>query len=430
VTHRTNPAIHDGEPSADATPITRLWNRDFLLLWQGQVVSSLGDVIYVIALGFWILGVTGSTALMGSLMAASTLPRVLVSPVAGVVVDRADRRRLLILTDGIRGLAVVGVAIAAFAGTLHVWMVFVAAIVIGTCGAFFGPAVSAAFPDIVPKDQLVRANSVFSLIYTASGLVGNSAGGFLYQLVGAPLLFCFNGLSYLFSSFLLVFTRIPPAARGVPRGRFFSEMREGFTFGWKNEGLRWLIVSASFLNFFATMGIVLVLPLFQASGELGAGRYGIVMAAFSGGLVAGFSLAAALKIPPAERFAVFFAGAMGMSVCMILFPMARSFWVMPPLMVVAGCANALLNTFISVSVQLAVPAEMRGKVFSFMGALSLGLTPVAMALGGILAEFLAVRPLISGCFAVVLLLFLPLASRRSFREFVRGEPFRPAGARG
>lgn len=425
-----NPSIRDGVPSATATPVTRLWNRDFFLLWQGQVVSSLGDVIYAIVLGFWILNVTGSTALMGSLMAASTLPRILVSPFAGVVVDRADRRRLLILTDAVRGAAVVGVAIAAFTGTLQVWMVFVAAVVIGTCGAFFGPAVSAAFPDIVPKDQLVRANSVFSLIYTASGLVGNSVGGFLYQLIGAPVLFCFNGVSYLFSSFLLVFTRIPAAAWEAARGRFFSEMREGFAFGWRNEGLRWLIVSASFLNFFATMGIVLVLPLFQETVDLGAGRYGIAMAAFSAGLFLGFSLAAALKIPPAERFAVFFAGAMAMSVCMILFPLARSFWVMPPFMVLAGCANALVNTFISVSVQLAVPAEMRGKVFSFMGALSLGLTPMAMALGGVLAEFVPLRPLISGCFAVVLLLFLPLASVRSFRDLVRGEPIPVAAARG
>jgi len=76
-------------PPVTARP--RLWNRNFLLLWQGQLVSSLGDTVYAIALGFWILAVTGSTALMGTLMAASTLPRVLVGPLAGVVVDRRDR---------------------------------------------------------------------------------------------------------------------------------------------------------------------------------------------------------------------------------------------------------------------------------------------------------------------------------------------------
>ena len=75
--------------------MNRLWNRGFLLLWQGQLVSSLGDVIYEIALGFWILAVTGSTAMMGSLMAASALPRILVAPFAGVLVDRSERKWLL-----------------------------------------------------------------------------------------------------------------------------------------------------------------------------------------------------------------------------------------------------------------------------------------------------------------------------------------------
>jgi MFS family permease len=93
-------------PQRPVAPVpTRLWNRNFLLLWQGQIVSSLGDVTHSIALGFWILAVTGSTALMGSLMAASTVPRILVAPFAGVLVDRIDRRRLLIWMDTIRGIA-------------------------------------------------------------------------------------------------------------------------------------------------------------------------------------------------------------------------------------------------------------------------------------------------------------------------------------
>lgn len=116
-----------GPPAA--TP--RLWNRAFVLLWQGQLVSSLGNVVYEIALGFWILATTGSTALMGTLMAASTLPRILVGPLGGVVVDRNDRKWLLVATDAIRGIFVVLVGIAAFAGVLHVWMVFVAGIIMG-----------------------------------------------------------------------------------------------------------------------------------------------------------------------------------------------------------------------------------------------------------------------------------------------------------
>ncbi|EOC99754.1 MFS transporter [Caldisalinibacter kiritimatiensis] len=82
-----------GEHLADLKE--RLWTKDFFLLWQGQLVSALGDVVYSIALGFWVLKVTGSTALMGTLMAASVLPRVIISPFAGVFVDRSDRKKVL-----------------------------------------------------------------------------------------------------------------------------------------------------------------------------------------------------------------------------------------------------------------------------------------------------------------------------------------------
>jgi MFS family permease len=74
----------------------RLWTSGFVILWQSQLVSTVGDAIYGIALGFWVLSATGSTALMGALMAASTLPGVLIAPVAGVLIDRTAKKRLLI----------------------------------------------------------------------------------------------------------------------------------------------------------------------------------------------------------------------------------------------------------------------------------------------------------------------------------------------
>ena len=126
-----------------------------MLLWQGQFVSALGDVVYEIALGFWVLVVTGSTALMGTLFAASTVPRVLLSPFAGVVVDRTDRKRLLVAMDLIRGIFVVVVAIAAFTGNAQAWMVFIVGIANGICAAFFNPAISSVIPDIVSREKLV-----------------------------------------------------------------------------------------------------------------------------------------------------------------------------------------------------------------------------------------------------------------------------------
>ena len=179
----------------------KLWTPSFLILWQGQLVSTMGDAIYSIALGFWVLAVTGSTALMGTLMAASTLPGVLVSPFAGVLIDRCNKRRLFILMDMLRGVCIVLLAAAAYSGMIAIWMVFVAGIILSICGAVFSPGIQSAVPDLVPKSKVANATSAFAVVGVGSNMLGSVAGGVLFQILGAPVLFLIDGLSFLFSLF-------------------------------------------------------------------------------------------------------------------------------------------------------------------------------------------------------------------------------------
>lgn len=422
------------EPEAEAAAIAaegtppreepRLWNLNFLLLWQGQFVSSLGDTAYSIALGFWILAVTGSTALMGTLMASTALTRVVVSPFAGVIVDRSDRKWMIVATDALRGVVIVGVAAAAFAGLLEVWMVFVAGIVLGLGGAFFGPAVISALPDIVPKAKLVKANSLFQLIYTGSGIPGFSVGGFLYALLGAPLLFLMNGVSYLFSAVTELFIKIPKIQHAKPEFKFFDDTKAGLSFTWRVRPLRYMLVVFSVLNFFASMGIMLLLPLFERTEHLGPARYGIVLAGLTGGMFVGYILTSIIHIKPVRRFAVFYASAFVGMGALAAFPLYLYFPLMFALAAVFGLFNAVLNALIMAVLQMTTPQDMRGKVFGLLGTLAGGLTPLAMALGGVLAEFISIRLLISASFILTFLSFIPLAFSPAIRRYVNYDPDR------
>jgi DHA3 family macrolide efflux protein-like MFS transporter len=400
----------------------RLWNVNFLLLWQGQFVSSLGDTAYSIALGFWILAVTGSTALMGTLMATTALTRVVVSPFAGVLVDRSNRKWVLVAADAARGVVIMAVAAAAFAAALDVWMVFAAGVVLGLCGAFFGPAVTSALPDIVPKAKLVRANSLFHLIYTASGIPGFSVGGFLYALLGAPLLFLVNGLSYLFSAATEIFIKIPRIKHEKHEFKFFEDTKAGLSFTWRLRPLRYMLVIFSVLNFFAAMGIMLLLPLFQRTDDLGPARYGIVLAGLTGGMFVGYILMSIIHVKPARRFAVFYASAIVGMGALAAFPLYIFFPLMFALAAVFGVFNAVLNALIMAVLQMTTPADMRGKVFGLLGTLAGGLTPLAMALGGVLAEFISIRLLISASFILTFLSFVPLAFSPAIRRYVNFDP--------
>jgi DHA3 family macrolide efflux protein-like MFS transporter len=400
----------------------KLWNMNFFLLWQGQFVSAMGDVAYSIALGFWILVMTGSTALMGTLMAASSLPRVVISPFAGVVVDRSDRKWLLVIMDMIRGIFVVFVGIASYLGFIKIWMVFVVGVVIGTCGAFFNPAVSSVIPDIVDKRRLIQANSVFSIVQTISGIVGSSAGGVLFKILGASFMFLFNGVSYIFSAITEIFIKVPKIIHEKAEPHFLADMKEGLRFVWNFRGLRTIMATAGVINFFAVMGIMLILPLFHQEKHLGPALYGIIMGFFTGGLFLGFLFTSIVNFKPEQRFVVFSISYIIMCTTMVLLPIFLYFPLMAALVFITGLVNAILNTFINTVLQLTTPQAYRGKVFGLLMSVAGGLMPIAYATGGVLAEFIPIRLLISGSFSVVLVFYLPMLASASFRKYIKFNP--------
>ncbi len=402
--------------------LAKLWNFNFVLLWQGQFVSAIGDVMYAIALGFWILNRTGSTALMGSLMAVSTIPRIVIAPFAGVYIDRANRKSVLIGMDLVRGVIVTFIGIAAYAEFIQVWMVFAAGVIISFCGAFFTPAVLSSIPDIISKERTVQANSALSTIYTSSGIIGNSAGGFLFKILGAPFMFLFNGLSYLFSSIMLFFVKIPRIIHPHEPQHFMADMKDGFAFIWKFRGLRTMVVLAFLMNFFANIGIMLFVPLFQQHRHLGPGLYGLAMAFYTGGMFLGYLLTSAIKVPPDKRYDIFLYSATVGCLAVIGIPLTLIFPIMAALAIVGGLASSVVNSLILGVMQLTTPQHQRGKVFAFLGSMTQGAVPVAYAVGGVLAEFFSVRSVIAVSFAINLIVFLALAWNNSWKGYVNYDP--------
>ena len=409
-------------PAGSVEHVVKLWNRDFLLLWQGGLVSMMGDLLYEIALGFWILAVTGSTGMMGTLMAVSLIPRIVMAPVAGVVADRYNRKRILVFMDLIRGICVVLVGMAAFRGILEIWMVFAAGVVLGLCAGFFDPAVGALFPDLVPKDKLERGNSAFALIHSGSRIAGNSIGGFLYVTLGAPLMFLLNGISYIFSSATEVFIRNPHREHAVKKQPFMQDLKEGYRYVWAQKGIRVLMIVGAILNFFASAGIVLLLPLFQQDEMLGPARYGVFMAVSAVGNLLGMLLVSVRKIEPEKRFRWFIGSLLLFTMLYAVLPLVRVYPVMLALGLVCSMFNMVVNILLQTIMQLTVDPDKRGKVFSLLSMLLSGMMPIAMAMGGWLGEFLPIPLVISGCMVLCSIPGLFLLPNRDFREFISYDP--------
>lgn len=426
-------------------PRAKLFNRDFLLLWQGQAVSQLGSQATAIAAAFWLYETTRSGSLMGLVTMAATLPVVFLGPIGGTVADRVSRKKLIVFADFLSGLAMLAMGLALFSGRLPtqtlVGMFFGVSILVGILRAFFMPALQAAIPDLVPPDKLQGANAFNQMTIQGSLLVGQGVGGVLFRLIGAPWLFAINSITFMTSSLLTAFIRLPehrtePAAQeaeGGTRRGFRADFLGGLAYLKARRGLLGFFIAASSFNFF-TAPVAILVPFYvgdvlKATPDWG----GFLIAAFSFGSILGFIVFGALRFTGRARgrFVVTMMLLSPLPLMVIGFVTAKALALL--LAGAMGVVVAGINVYIATTLQATTPPEMRGRVMGMLGTLASGLVPLGSLLGGVLTDLtnqnIGLVFLISGaaCFVLTLL----LAVRPAVLEFLSyTEPERPVPGAG
>ena len=175
----------------------KLWNRDYILLLQGSIVSMLGDLMYSVAIGYWVYEKTGSSGLMGIMSAISMFVTMFLSPFSGSIVDKLDRKRVMVGMDALQGLLMLAVGILAYTDRLGIPGVLLAAFLAALGSVFYSPAVSTLMIDIIPHDDMVRGQSIFSGAMGLIQTVGTAFSGVVVAFFGVPLIVVINGLSNL-----------------------------------------------------------------------------------------------------------------------------------------------------------------------------------------------------------------------------------------
>jgi DHA3 family macrolide efflux protein-like MFS transporter len=408
----------------------RLFNRNFVLLWQGQAVSQLGNQAFALAMAYWTLEATGSASLMGLLLATMNLPVSLLAPIGGVFADRFSRIRILVVCDVAAGLAMLIQSFAMLSGRVQrpvlVAMLFAVALLSGVVNGFFMPALSAAIPDLVPAKRLNAANALNQFSVQASMLLGQGIGGVFYRLLGAPLLFLFDGITFLFCAGSEALVRLPPRppserlGLGAGARRFTASIREGLAYVRRTPGLLNFIVCPAAYNFF-TMAVFVLMPFYvRINLHAGAEWYGFLIAAVSCGSIAGFLIAGMVRLagPARARFLV-------VMIAVAPLPMAIAGFVHQRVLGLAisfalGVMLGLINVNLLTILQTTTPAELRGRVLGLWNSLVNGLMPIGMMLGGFAGDLSGKNiPLVFTASGVLTLaITLAALSRRTTRQFL------------
>jgi MFS family permease len=349
----------------DASFAEVLRNRNFLALWLGQVISQIGDSFTFLALLITVNRLTGSTASMGLMMISLTLPQLIFSFLAGVLVDRIDRKKIMVFSDLLRAVLVLAFLTVRSADQVYVF--YIVGFLVSTVSVFFWPAKTAMIPRIVEGEaKLLSANALSQTIRVAAMLIGPALAGFVIAWLGTSAAFLADSVTYLASAFAILAITTSGGTTDqeqIGTKMIWDRFAEGFGYMLRKRTVLAIIVT----GMVALLGIgaieVLFVPFLQ--GEFGVGPEGLGFAQTAQGIgmlvgsVLIGNLAARFRLTRTIAWSV---GVLGIAV--VVCGLASHFALILLALFIAGLGLAPLNAALSTLMQITVPDEKLGRVGS------------------------------------------------------------------
>ena len=382
---------------AEATRIrqqTPHWAPPFFTIWAGQALSLVGSGVAGFALVWWLTERTGSATVLATATLVQLLPGIFLGPFAGALVDRWNRRTVMLIADSVIALFSAWLAFLFWAGTMQVWHVYVIMFVRALGGAFHWPAMQASTSLMVPKDHLSRVAGVNQMLGGILNIVSPPLGALLMSTLPLHGIMAIDVGTAAFAIVPLFFVRIPqPACREDPSaaagaGRtLWRDVKEGFLYIWHWPGMSVLMGVATVLNLFVNPGFALVPILVTRHFGGDVLQLGWMNAAWGVGVVLG-GLTLSVWGGFRRKVVTSLLGMFGMSAGILAVGLApaAAFWLAWGGMFLAGFMNPIVNGPFFAILQDVVDPEMQGRVFTVIGSLSAAASPLGMAFAGPAAD--------------------------------------------
>ena len=363
----------------------------FTIVWLGQIISVLASAMSQFALTLFMFEETGSALAMGSMQVFFITPFLLISPVAGVWVDRYNRKMMMMVSDIASGIATIGILVLQAAGILEYWHLYVTSVVYGLGMAFQWPAYSAAISTMVPKEQLGRANGMMSLIEAGPNVIAPVLAGALIGIVGLTGILTIDVITFLFAIGALLLVHVPQPVRteeGVKsqRGGMLTEAAYGFRYIFARPSLLGLQMIFFVGNLFAGIGFTVFAPMVltrsggdslifgsvQSAGAIAAVVGGVAMSAWGGfrrrvhGVLLGWIIS-------------------GIGFSIIGFDGGLPMWILG--IAITSAIIPLVNGSNQAIWQSKVAPDIQGRVFASRRLIAWLTNPISPLIGGALADY-------------------------------------------
>ena len=382
-----------------AKPQPSNWTVPFFTIWIGQTFSLIGSGLVQFALVWWLTQSTGSATVLATATLVAILPGVLLGPFAGALVDRWNRRVVMMVADGFIALATLGLAYLYSIGAMQVWHVYVIMALRAIGGSFHWPAMQASTSLMVPKEHLSRVAGLNQTIQGALNIVCPPLGALLLGVLPLHSIMMIDVTTAALAILPLFFVHIPQPQRTAPvawaegnKPSLWDDVREGLRYIWNWPGVMAMLVMATVINFlfnpaFSLMPILVTKHFGGQAMQLAwidsAWGIGVVVGGLTLSVWGGFR----------RRILTTLVGLVGMGLGTLVIGLspATAFELALAGMLLAGFMNPITNGPTFAVIQSVVAPEMQGRVFTVIGSLTAAMSPLGMAIAGPVADAFGVQ---------------------------------------
>lgn len=362
--------------------------KTFFIIWLGQLASMIGSGLIGFALAVWIFEQTGQATPFALTGLFAILPRVLLSPVAGALTDRWNRKKIMLISDSLSGVVTLATAILLLTGRMEVWTVYLISFMGSIFASFQQPAYTASIVMLVPKKQLTRANSMVQMGQAIETILTPLLAGILFTTVGMQVIILIDVVTYFIAILTLVIVHIPQPERQADELDGKLSVYKDVVFGWRylaeRRGLLGLLFYFAVVNFTANISSATIGPLVLSFGS--ATSLGAAQTVMGVGMLAG-SILMSIWGGPKKRMIHAVIGFIALA--------SIGFWVagLQPSLAYISAGLFILMFFIPFSTgpssaifSKKVAPEVQGRVFATRSMISLSMMPLAYILSGVLAD--------------------------------------------
>lgn len=363
----------------------------FTLVWSGQLVSVLASSMTQFGLTIWAYQETGSAVALGAMHTAYIIPFMLLSPIAGVWVDRYNRKLMMMVSDLTSIIATFGILLLSLTGRLEIWHLYAAAVINGLGGTFQWPAYSAAISTMLPKEKYSRAYGMMSLIDSGPGVLAPILAGLLLPIIHLTGILTIDVATFLVAIASLLMVHIPQPERTVEgqagSGGLLKEAAYGFRYIFERRGLLSLLIFFICLNFTIDMAYTITAPFILTRTGNDSTAYGAVQSAFAIGAVLGGLIVGLWGGFKRRMKNIFLGEALTGLVLIALFGLGRSLQYWIPLAILGNIFPVFTNGASQAIWQTKVAPDVQGRVFSARRLIAWTTSPVTPLIAGALADY-------------------------------------------